>query len=160
MGWTCIRDKCNVLSFVINSGDFPPGSASGRAFITVRRPAKVKPVSFWWKLAAQVCSRCILRWWFACGKDNTNSPYSVRSALHPSPNSAVMRAGIWQPCPHTQVVSSTSVHQTDLCFVICRICSQVVFITSSNLTNNPFSFLFFITIISPNNLFSRNKNNI
>ena len=106
--WTCTH-KCSVLRSAINSDDFSPGSASGRASIALRRPAKAKPVSYWLKLAAEVCSRCSPQLcWFACGNDNTNASYSGRTARHPGPRRCAPRAGIRRSCPHTRVVLSTS----------------------------------------------------
>ena len=106
-GWTCTH-KCSVLRSAINADGFSPGSASGRASIALRRPAKAKPVLCWWKLAAEVCSRCSQLCWFACGNDNTNASYSGRTALHPGPRRCAPRAGIRRSGPHTRVVLSTS----------------------------------------------------
>ena len=97
-----------MLRSAINSDDFSPGSASGRASIALRRPAKAKPVSYWLKLAAEVCSRCSPQLcWIACGNDNTNASYSGRTAHHPGPRRCAPRAGIRRSCPHTRVVLST-----------------------------------------------------
>ena len=89
VGWTCTH-KCSMLSSAINSDDFSPSSASGRASIALRS-----------------CSHCFERCWFACRNDNTNASYSGRTALHPGHPSAP-RAGIRRSCPHTRVVLSTS----------------------------------------------------
>ena len=58
--WICLTctPKCSVLRSAINSDDFSPESASGRASIALRRPAKANPVASWLKLAAEFCSRC------------------------------------------------------------------------------------------------------
>ena len=99
-----------MLRSAINSDDVSPGSASGRASIALRRPAKAKPVSCCLKLAAEVCSRCSPQLcWFACGNDNTNASYSGRTALHPGPRRCAPRAGIRRSCPLTWVVLSTLV---------------------------------------------------
>ena len=68
----------------VYSDNFCPGSASGRASIALRRPAKAKPVSCWLKLAAEVCSRCSHQLcWFACGNDNTNASYCLLTKTSP-----------------------------------------------------------------------------
>ena len=80
VGWKSTHNcKCRVLSSVINSDDFSPGSAFGPAGPPLHsRPAKAKPVSCWLKLASEVYSCCSQRCWFACGNDNlcTNVSYS------------------------------------------------------------------------------------
>ena len=65
---TCTH-KCSVLSSVINSDSFPPGSVPGR-------PAKAKPVFLLVAACHISLFRCIQRWWLACGNNNRNAPYS------------------------------------------------------------------------------------